>query len=153
MNLTEIPTGVRQTPPRSFEAQRGKTTHVHSGGAEAATKPPPSSSSMPERDPHAVTNQPTCVASRRRPSIRLFFAHTHSDAECRKVDDCKAGPGGEYTSWITSAWKGREGQPVIDNRVARWQNLIPSFPWIAPGWRAWGRNAQSKERKGSNFAV
>ena len=24
--------------------------------------------------------------------------------------------------------------------VARWQNLIPSFPGIAPGWRAWGRN-------------
>ena len=24
--------------------------------------------------------------------------------------------------------------------VARWQNLIPSFPWIAPGWRMWGRN-------------
>ena len=24
--------------------------------------------------------------------------------------------------------------------VARWQNLIISFPWIAPGWRAWGRN-------------
>ena len=22
--------------------------------------------------------------------------------------------------------------------VARWQNLIPSFPWIVPGWRAWG---------------
>ena len=20
------------------------------------------------------------------------------------------------------------------------QNLIPSFPWIAPGWRVWGRN-------------
>ena len=29
---------------------------------------------------------------------------------------------------------------VIGYRVARWQNLIPSFPWIAPGWRAWGRN-------------
>ena len=29
--------------------------------------------------------------------------------------------------------------------VARWQNLIPSFPWIAPGWRAWGRNP--------NFAI
>ena len=28
--------------------------------------------------------------------------------------------------------------PVV--KVARWQNLIPSFPWIAPGWRAWGRN-------------
>ena len=26
------------------------------------------------------------------------------------------------------------------SKVARWQNLIPSFPWIAPGWRAWGRN-------------
>ena len=25
-------------------------------------------------------------------------------------------------------------------KVARWQNLVPSFPWIAPGWRAWGRN-------------
>ena len=25
-------------------------------------------------------------------------------------------------------------------KVARWQNLIPSFPWIAPGWRALGRN-------------
>ena len=28
--------------------------------------------------------------------------------------------------------------PVL--KVARWQNLIPSFPWIAPGWRVWGRN-------------
>ena len=26
------------------------------------------------------------------------------------------------------------------SKVARFQNLIPSFPWIAPGWRAWGRN-------------
>ena len=28
--------------------------------------------------------------------------------------------------------------PVL--KVARWQNLIPSFPWIVPGWSAWGRN-------------
>ena len=28
----------------------------------------------------------------------------------------------------------------VRNRVARWQNLIPSFPWIAPWWRVWGRN-------------
>ena len=28
----------------------------------------------------------------------------------------------------------------LRSKVARWQNLIPSFPWIAPGWRAWGRN-------------
>ena len=34
-------------------------------------------------------------------------------------------------------------------RYAMLQNLIPSFPWIAPGWRASGRN----ERKGSNFAI
>ena len=26
------------------------------------------------------------------------------------------------------------------SKVARWQNLIPSFLWIAPGWRAWGCN-------------
>ena len=26
------------------------------------------------------------------------------------------------------------------HKVARWQNLIPSFPWIAPGMRGWGRN-------------
>ena len=25
-------------------------------------------------------------------------------------------------------------------RYTMLQNLIPSFPWIAPGWRAWGRN-------------
>ena len=24
--------------------------------------------------------------------------------------------------------------------VARWQNLIPSFPWIVPGWRVGGSN-------------
>ena len=38
--------------------------------------------------------------------------------------------------------------PLISHSVARWQNLIPSFPWIVPGW-----GAQSKERKGSNFAA
>ena len=30
--------------------------------------------------------------------------------------------------------------PRLKVSVARWQNLIPSFPWIAPGWRAWGGN-------------
>ena len=28
-------------------------------------------------------------------------------------------------------------------------NLIPSFPWIVPGWRAWGRNP----RKGRNLML
>ena len=27
---------------------------------------------------------------------------------------------------------------ALESKVARLQNLIPSFPWIAPGWRAWG---------------
>ena len=38
--------------------------------------------------------------------------------------------------------------PVVS--VARWQNLIPSFPWIAP---LPSTLAQSKERKISNFAI
>ena len=33
----------------------------------------------------------------------------------------------------------------ISSMVARWQNLIPSFPLIAPGWRAWGGAIQGKE--------
>ena len=36
-------------------------------------------------------------------------------------------------------------------KVARWQNLIPSFPCIVPGFK--GVGAQSKESKGLNFAV
>ena len=31
--------------------------------------------------------------------------------------------------------------------VARRQNLIPSFPWIAPGRRAWGRNLATLVRQ------
>ena len=34
-------------------------------------------------------------------------------------------------------------------KVARWQNLIPSFPWIVPH----ALHPQSKETKGSNFAI
>ena len=33
---------------------------------------------------------------------------------------------------------------VTGDKVARWQNLIPSFPWITPGWRVWGA-IQGKE--------
>ena len=39
---------------------------------------------------------------------------------------------------------GRDGcwGPLVEpeDKVARWQNLIPSFPWIVPGWGARGRN-------------
>ena len=34
--------------------------------------------------------------------------------------------------------------------VARWQNSVPSFPWIMQGGGHW---AGSKERKGSHFAA
>ena len=34
--------------------------------------------------------------------------------------------------------------PRLKVSVARWQNLIPSFPWIAPGWRA-GAAIEGKE--------
>ena len=43
------------------------------------------------------------------------------------------------------------GARQAGTKVARWQNLIPSFPWIAPGLE--GVGAQSKERKGSKFAA
>ena len=36
--------------------------------------------------------------------------------------------------------KTKESPVQVSCSVARWQNLIPSFPWIAPGWRAWGCN-------------
>ena len=39
--------------------------------------------------------------------------------------------------------KVRKVKEIITS-VARWQNLIPSFPWIAPGWRAGGA-IQGKE--------
>ena len=40
--------------------------------------------------------------------------------------------------WIVCVWPfGLEGLWL---RYAMLQNLIPSFPWIAPGWRAWGAN-------------
>ena len=32
------------------------------------------------------------------------------------------------------------GRGKTECEVARWQNLIPSFPWIPPGWRVSGRN-------------
>ena len=51
----------------------------------------------------------------------------------------------EFSEWgrvegagIAPAAASDDGAP--GGKVARWQNLIPSFPWIAPGWRAWGRN-------------
>ena len=54
------------------------------------------------------------------------------------------------------------------SKVARWQNWISSFPWIAPGWRAWKRNPrkgrdqilqrsvaepQSRSPKGQNHTI
>ena len=36
-----------------------------------------------------------------------------------------------------------------ESSVARWQNLIPSFPWIGPGWIAWECNP----RKGRDLIL
>ena len=36
---------------------------------------------------------------------------------------------------------------AMKGKVARWQNLIPSFPWIEPGWRAGGRNPRKGRDK------
>ena len=33
----------------------------------------------------------------------------------------------------------------LDTSVSRWQNFIPSFPWIAPGWRG-GGTIQGKDQ-------
>ena len=38
-----------------------------------------------------------------------------------------------------------------DDNVARWQNLIPSFPWIAPGWRARGCGGAIQGKEGITF--
>ena len=46
-------------------------------------------------------------------------------------------------------WAKNHGRSeVIVHSVARWQNLTPSFPWIAPGWRARG---PIQGKKGINF--
>ena len=44
--------------------------------------------------------------------------------------------------------------PTLNYKVARWQNFIPSLPWIAPGRRAWGRNPSGNlviQRRSGNF--
>ena len=55
-----------------------------------------------------------------------------------------------FTNWTqrngAAAAKGRPTFTMMSGKaprvlsVARWQNVISSFPWIAPGWRAWERN-------------
>ena len=57
---------------------------------------------------------------------------------------------GEGNVWIVELNPFGElaGSCLFRCSVARWQNLIPSFPWIVEGV-----GAQSKERKGSSFAA
>ena len=52
-------------------------------------------------------------------------------------------PFGRVTNVLVLKGKNQVGT-LIENKVARWQNLIPSFPWIAPGWRVGGA-IQGKE--------
>ena len=37
------------------------------------------------------------------------------------------------------------GINAMAGKVIRWQNLIPSFPWIPPGWRVGGAIQGRKE--------
>ena len=41
---------------------------------------------------------------------------------------------------------GRDDPTAAGVKVARWQNLIPSFPWIAPGWRARGNPRKGRDQ-------
>ena len=43
---------------------------------------------------------------------------------------------------------GGRGHPLTTCkcRVTRWQNVMPSFPWIAPGWVG-GRGRNPRKRK------
>ena len=66
-------------------------------------------------------------------------------------------PHNESFPFTAAGWQAGAGSHSgSPNKVARWQNLIPSFPWIAPGRMQDmldGVGAQSKERKESNFAA
>ena len=62
------------------------------------------------------------------------------------------GGGGRVRPVAVEAEAHRLGQVVRldvgckkENSVARWQNLIPSFPWIAPEWREGGNNPKGKD--------
>ena len=78
----------------------------------------------PNRQPDAIP----CTKHTWRPLVSSSYQRARRwrrPRQCRRSSRGRTHPGGE---------------------VARWQNLIPSFPWFAPGWRAWGRNP----RKGRN---
>ena len=64
-----------------------------------------------------------CDIVRRQQQLRLW----------RLLQDFQPGDGEEGV-----------GKAQVKSSVARWQHLIPSFPWIAPGWRAGGA-IQGKE--------
>ena len=81
--------------------------------------------------PHQIIRR----APNSRPKDELRQASRHGGVR-------RMGNGGEQENWLMRRRKRRQ------RKVARWQNLIPSFLWIAPGWRAWawGHNP----RKGSD---
>ena len=95
---------VRQTPLKCFEAQRGKTTRVHSGPTAAQPPPPSPPSSMPEKREGGThtSNQSTNVC---HVVAFDFSSHTRagagSDAECKRVSNCVQLHEGTYTLWIT----------------------------------------------------
>ena len=70
-----------------------------------------------------------------RPSFRLLRA---SDVDGPGAEEGKSHAASQ-SKQARKHPRGAERLPAcLSAMVARWQNLIPSFPWIAPGWRAWG---------------
>ena len=68
-----------------------------------------------------------------------------NEVNMRAREGCGVAHANNFTELPWTGWDGVGGsniQPILrrakPNCVARWQNLIPSFPWIVPGWRAWG---------------
>ena len=51
-----------------------------------------------------------------------------------------AGGGDPHLDVVGALERGSAKHTILAtfHSVARWQNLIASSPWIAPGWRVWG---------------
>ena len=82
-----------------------------------------------------LCESPLAAMTAAYPSLLLFCSGATEDRDGRKTQRFET----KFTAATAPTKKGGER-----GSVARWQNLIPSFPWIGPGWRAWG-TIQGKE--------
>ena len=92
-------------------------------------------SSIPnERVKRAVTSI-VIMAPLHRSSSSPLFSLVNRRAAHRRSTSAKP-----IQSLWTRTWPFSCRYGTMAGKVTRWQNLIPSFPWIVPGWRVWGRN-------------